>query len=164
MSRSHHSYVALLLVLSVGACATGGPTVRSDDNTTRADLARLTQRFVDAMKASDVETPVSLWTEDAWVAPPGMQPLQGREGVRRWFRDTYAAGRITNLAFHPTEVRVHGDYAYETGHFVLSLQPSGGGAMMNDQGHYFIEWHRGTDAQWRARREVWNSAVPVPAR
>lgn len=132
----------------------------------RTELARLMQRFVNAMKAGDVETPASLWTEDGWAAEPGRaQPVRGRDGMRQWFRDTYAAGRITNLAFHPSELKVHGDYAYETGHFVFTLQPHAGGAALNDQGHYFIEWHRGADGQWRARREVWNSAVPtVPAR
>lgn len=131
------------------------------ESTVRSELARLTQRFSDAMKAGDVETPVSLWTEDAWAAEPGRAtPITGRAGMRQWFRDTYGAGRITNLAFHPIELKVHNDYAYETGHFVFTLQPSGGAAPMNDQGHYFIEWHRGADGQWRARREVWNSAVP----
>jgi|SRR5688572_23307582 len=127
----------------------------------RKELAQLTQRFADAMKASDVETPVSLWTEDAWAAEPGRaQPVTGRAGMRQWFRDSYGAGRITNVAFHPSDLKVHGDYAYETGHFVFTLQPTGGAPAMNDQGHYFIEWQRGTDGQWRARREVWNSAVP----
>lgn len=130
------------------------------ESAARSEIARLTQRFIDAMKAGDVETPVSLWTEDGWAAEPGRAtPISGRAAFRQWFRDTYAAGRVTNVAFHPIDLKVHNDYAYETGHFVFTIQPTGGAAPMNDQGHYFIEWHRGADGQWRARREVWNSGV-----
>lgn len=139
-------------------------TASTTESAVRTELAQLTERFINAMKAGDVETPVSLWTEDGWAAEPGRaQPIMGRAGMRQWFTEMYGTGRITNLAFHPSDLKVHGDYAYETGHFVFTLQPAGGAAM-NDQGHYFIEWQRGADGQWRARREVWNSATPAAAR
>lgn len=164
MSGARLHLFTLSVVLLLAASISQRAFAVQSDSAARRQIAALAQRFVETMKAGDVETPTSLWTEDAWAAPPGAPPIRGREGMRQWFRETYATGRITNLAFHPVEVKVHGDYAYETGHFVFSIQPPGGAAVLNDQGHYFVEWHRGADGQWRARREVWNSAIPNPPR
>ena len=76
--------------------------------------------LAEAFNRGNIETLISLHTEDCWILAPG-QPLQrGTEAVRAAFEDPLGAG-AKNCRFISEQVVESGDTAYNVGRFAFDV-------------------------------------------
>ena len=118
------------------------------------------ERWIEAFNAADVETLVSLYTNDVIVMPPGEASFQGRDRVRAWMR-TFFARHTARQTLVNDEVMVAGEWAWMRGHFTTELTPRSGGPTRTESGKHLVIWRRESDGQWRAARDIWNGSDPT---
>lgn len=138
-----------------------GPALRGDEGNAE-DLAALAERarhFSTAYTSADVDAIVSIYTEDAVLAPGDSEFIVGREAIRAyWTRPK--GNRITHHEITPVAVEVVGDTAYDYGHYELSgvnRNEDGERAWGPNRGKYLVVWKRGADGVWRMAVDMWNT-------
>lgn len=74
------------------------------------------------------------------------------------FHEIRFRGRIGIKDAVLTTVNVSGagDYAYEIGKFLLTIQPSGQAAMQQ-AGKYVVVWKKTAAGSWQLHVDIWNS-------
>ena len=152
--------LSVLCVLAFSACAAQPRAVReSDDAEVRAELAAVADAFSRAYMAGDVDTIVSLYTEDAVLIPHGGTEVRGLDAIEAFWAPregvTIAHHKITSA-----QVEVFGDVATDYGTYV-ARGSAGGQTWGPSHGNYLIVWKRGTDGQWRMQLDMWNGR-PAP--
>lgn len=134
----------------LGACAPDVPPADPSEITSRSDA------WSAALNAGDIDTLVSMYTDDARIMPPGMPATSGTKAVREAFGSMVAAGFTGTLT--PVETRIAGDIGYNVGTFELSM---GDGTVTT--GKFVETWERGSDGEWRISNDIWNDDAPVEA-
>ena len=114
------------------------------------------ERWIEAFNRGDVETIVSLYTEDVVVMPPGEPSFQGRERVRKWMTALFERNTVAQSLAND-EVVVSGDWAWMRGHFTTEITPRSGGVTVRRDGKHLVIWRREPDGAWRAARDIWNT-------
>lgn len=130
-------------LLALGACTPAAPPADPSAITSRTDAWEV------ALNAGDIDTLVSMYTEDARVMPPGMRMSMGTQAVRDAFTGMIAAGFSGTLT--PVETRIAGDIGYNVGTFELTM---GDGTVTT--GKFTETWERGSDGVWRISNDIWN--------
>lgn len=137
----------IVLVLSglcvIAACGQATPTADPSAITSRSDA------WEAALNAKDIDTLVSMYTDDARVMAPGTPTATGSAAVRDAFSGMINAGFTGTLT--PVETRVSGDIGYNVGTFELT---TGDGDVMT--GKFTETWERGSDGVWRISNDIWN--------
>ncbi|MBT8095499.1 MAG: DUF4440 domain-containing protein [Gammaproteobacteria bacterium] len=135
--------VSMTCLLVLGACAQDAAPGDPSDITSRSDA------WEAALNAKDIDTLVSLYTDDARVMPPGYPLSTGSDAVRDAFSGMIAAGFTGTLT--PVDTRVAGDIGYNVGTFELTM---GDGTVTT--GKFAETWERGSDGVWRISNDIWN--------
>jgi len=113
-------------------------------------IRELIATWMAASRAGDVETVLSLMTEDVVFMVPGREPFgkevfeatsQGMKGVRM---------EGTN-DIH--ELKVLGDWAYLRSHIALTIMPPGGEPVRR-AGYTLTILRKGPDGRWRLARDA----------
>ena len=116
---------------------------------------------VAALNAGDARAWAALFTDDGVQMPPNMPANIGRSAIEPWstgFLDMFAV----EFALSVDEVRVQGEWAFETGTYTVGLNPKSGGPSMQDAGKYITIYQRKSGDNWRMARDIWNSNNPAP--
>lgn len=132
---------------------TMGVAVPNDELAIREQSARFSAAFVDG----DAETMVAIYTEDAVIAPPGMGFLSGKQALLDYWSPK-PGRRVTRHQASPERIEVHGDIAYDYGHYSGATEVQG--QTSNWGGKYLIVWRRGADGVWRMAQDMWNDGAP----
>lgn len=135
-------------LLTLCACAPAAPPADPSAITSRSDA------WEAALNERDIDTLVSMYTDDARVMPPGMPLSAGTQAVRDAFSGMIAAGFTGTLT--PVETRVAGDIGYNVGTFELTM---GDGTVTT--GKFTETWERGSDGIWRISNDIWNNDGPA---
>jgi uncharacterized protein (TIGR02246 family) len=122
-------------------------------------IEEIDRRWIAAFNAGDVETVVSLYTDDVIVMPPGEPTLHGRGAVRRWL-EAFFEGHTARQSLVNDEVVVAGEWAWMRGHFTLAIEPRDGSGERRHQGKHLVIWRRQESGGWRAARDIWNLDAP----
>lgn len=130
-----------LLVLA--ACTQNVPPADPSAITSRSDA------WEAALNAGDIDTLVSMYTDDARVMPPNGPMTTGSAAVRESFGGMIAAGFTGTLT--SVETRIAGDIGYNVGTFELT---TGDGTTAT--GKFVETWERGDDGTWRISNDIWN--------
>lgn len=134
--------VAALMVL-LAACAPQGSREGSE-------IAALSSGWEEAVNAGDIETLVSMYTEDCRLMPPGSGIREGREAVRETFEGMHSAGLTADL--ETVETRIAGDIGSRVGTY--TVRDAAGGPVETGK---FVELWRRVDGEWRISDDIWNS-------
>ncbi len=118
------------------------------------------KRSMEAVKASDAAAIAALYTEDATLLPPNVEPLHGRAAIEAFFKAGFEMG-IQDVTLETVDVEYLGDVAHEVGEYTMEIAPPGGQAM-TDKGSYVVIWKREPDG-WKLRVDIWHSNAPAPA-
>jgi uncharacterized protein (TIGR02246 family) len=142
--------VSLLLIpLVVLGTAKAVPQAGTD----RALIAQQLELYRDAFLNRDVERVLTFFEGDAIRIVPG-RTLKGREELRAAFeRVAKADFKMLSLAFKTDELRVTGDFAWETG-VSTGENERADGKRIPWTGRYLTVWHRGTDGRWRVQSDA----------
>jgi uncharacterized protein (TIGR02246 family) len=118
------------------------------------------KRWMAAARAGDAAALAALYTEDAILLPPGVEPLHGRTAIEAFFKAGIEMG-IRDATLETVEEEYFGDVAHEVGAYTMEIAPAGGQAM-TDKGAYVVIWKREADG-WKLRVDIWRSNAPAPA-
>ena len=113
-------------------------------------IRALVDTWLAASKAGDVDTVLSLLTDDVVFMVPGQEPF-GKEAFA-------AASRgMKGITFEGRseirELRVLGDWAYLRNHLEISMTPPGGGTAMRRSG-YTLTILRKEQGRWLLARDA----------
>lgn len=158
--RKRVTISVVMAALAFAPIASGQARQREAD--VRA-LDQLQKRVDAAIIGGDVETYVTLITDDAVLMPPDAPPIIGREAIREWSRRNARA--MVFQAYEPAdaELTISGDWAFRRATFTATLAPASGGPAVQGTGKFIIIYQRQRDGSWKVARDIWNgSAPPLP--
>ena len=145
--------------LTVGAqTATPSNAGKSADPSAReiAAIMVLEERDAAAAKVNDVETLVSLWTEDGVLLQPRSEPVVGIAAIRQLLeQQKQQSAVIVTLAYLESwkERRILGDEAYEWGEMSVTAKlPDGKEATQTV--HAIRVLRRQQDGSWKVARAI----------
>jgi uncharacterized protein (TIGR02246 family) len=148
--------LALLVSLTASACA-------SKKDGTSADLEAINalhQRDMEASKKWDVDTLVSLWSDDIVTLTQGEPPVIGKDANRAAIsrlREESSEVQITDYILSFNEVKIVGDWAFEWGTYSGTVKPVAGGDAIRTTGKVIRVLKKDTDGSWKIARAMYDS-------
>lgn len=125
----------------------------------RAAIEELHRRDQEATRALDVDTLLSLWTEDGVGLGPGGGVTRGRERMAAQMRraaDASAGHEVIVYEQRFEEVRIVGDHAWDWGTFESVTRDPDSGEVTRVAGKLLRILQRCADGRWRFHRAIWN--------
>jgi uncharacterized protein (TIGR02246 family) len=114
--------------------------------------------FRKAFEARDAQAIAELYTEDARVVAPGMEPAIGRAAIAEFWRGAMQGTKSVQL--QTLAVESAGDLAVEDG--VVRLTATDGS---ESSARYLVVWKR-VGRRWHLHRDIWNAGeaalAPTP--
>ena len=140
----------------VAAAVAGGV---AQGQKTVPELSKIAADFGAAVTAGNAAKVTSLYTADATFMPPNEAAIRGSAGIQGWFQKQMDQGPA-KLTLSPTESRISGDLAFETGNYTLSAKPKTG-PPVNDKGKYIVVLRK-DGTTWKISHDIFNSDLPPP--
>lgn len=106
-----------------------------------------------ASMKGDLETVLTLMTEDVVFLTPGNPPMRGRDAFAASFRGVSSQMQM-NVARDIQEVFVEGSLGYAITHLTVSMTPSGGGQPVRRSGHVLSVFRKQRDGRWAIARDA----------
>lgn len=150
----------LLYVRRTGADG-GRPAMVPLSAADRAAILAIDSAFVAAWLADDTTKVLSLFAPDAELFPPGAQPVQGLEAIRRyWWPADGSHTRITRFTRTVDELTGTTALAYLRGTGALQWTYAKGNAPATSQGSKstdLIVYKKDGEGRWNVSRQMWNA-------
>jgi len=119
------------------------------------------QKFVDAFKAGDINTVISLATEDVVIMSPNDSTLYGKDEFKEWLEEYFQYFRVTAFTEPERSVLFSGDFATQCTTYMIAITPVGGRSRIRDDGRTLTIWKRQQDGAWKFWQMMWNSTKPI---
>jgi uncharacterized protein (TIGR02246 family) len=137
-----------LMMLAAASFLIAGSAAAQD----KATIEKLNDSFVGAFNRSDFATLAAMYTEDAYLLPPGSAMFKGRTNVQAFW--TAASEAISDVKLTTVDVKSLGnDSAREIGTFVLMTK---GQQPQQMTGKYVVVWQK-VGSDWKLATDIWNS-------
>lgn len=160
--RSQVSCIVLLLTFAANLLTSQTAQKKTPDRQADdlAAIIALERRDAEAAKINDVETLVSLWTDDGVLLQPRSEPVVGIAAIRQLLeQEKQRSANVVTLEYEENwkERHISGPDAYEWGEMNVTLRlPDGKQA---SQAVYAIRVLRRVNGKWKVAR-----AIITPAR
>ena len=126
------------------------PAALAQDKTT---IEGLNQRFMAAFSSGDFGTVAAMYTEDAYLLPPGLEMIKGRAAIQAFW--TRASEAIRDVELTTVDVKPLGtEAAREVGTFRLKIK---GAETQEIIGKYVVVWQR-VGSDWKLATDMWNTS------
>jgi uncharacterized protein (TIGR02246 family) len=133
--------------LSTVFCLLAGAAFAQD----RATIDKLNDAFVGAFGRGDLASVAKMYTDDAYLLPPGADLVRGRKDIQAFW--TAAMDQISDLKLTAVDVRPLGsDAAREVGTFTAKTK---GQSPQEIAGKYVVVWQK-VDGDWKLAADIWN--------
>ncbi len=144
-----------IAILSMIACTT--------KVNTEADIEavkNLTEEYDAAINSGDLDSWVSLYTDDAVRMPPNSPALVGKDAIRSVMQSSFEKYTF-DIKETAEEVIVAGDWAFARGTYTYTITPKAGGEPIGDDSGKWMAFHkRQPDGSWKIYRNIFNSDLP----
>jgi ketosteroid isomerase-like protein len=154
---------ALLALIALGlgawACtAAESPQQQLDSTADEVAINEIRAQFASNLNSGDAEALMSLFDQEGVV----MGTRQGLTGdaLRRSFQ-YYLDEFESDITFSPDEVRVAGDWAFDSGYYMDSMIEKSTGNTIQESGGYVFVLKRQPNESWLIAREI-HSAETLP--
>jgi uncharacterized protein (TIGR02246 family) len=136
------------IVMFIGCLSLGGPALAQN----RATIEKLNDAWTAAFNKGDAAAVAALYTEDAYVLPPGSAMVKGRAAIEAFWRQ--AAQQMTDAKLTTVDVLPLGrSAAREVGTVTLKTKSQPPQEVV---GKYVVVWRKiGRD--WKLATDVWNT-------
>ena len=138
--------LAFLAACSSGVAETGGP-VRAEGS-----------RWAEYYKAGDLESLMTLYTDDVVVALHGQPALYGKDAVREYF-STRIGKADTEFELDYELEEIHGDIAYIISKYWLVATNRDTGTTYRDAGRSLLVYKRNVGGDWLIAADI-DQATP----
>lgn len=112
--------------------------------------------FSQAYVENDLVTQMSIYANDAVIAPPG-RPFLGGDDLGEYWAQAPGTEVVSHRTI-PDSIVVHGDLAYDWGRYEGAAGPAG--SPSDFSGKYLIVWRHDADGMWRMVQDMWNAGGP----
>jgi uncharacterized protein (TIGR02246 family) len=130
----------------VAFCLLAGPGYSQD----KASIEKLNDAFSQAFNSGDMGSLSRMYTEDAYLMPPGAPMMRGRSDIQKYW--TAGSEQVGDLKLTTEDVKVLGtDAAREIGSFRLKTK----GQQQEVTGKYVVVWQK-VGADWKLATDIWN--------
>ena len=148
--------VAGLFLVMVSIVPLGSvPESEMDIAQIRAAIEAGNLKFGEAVRKGDAAAIAALYSEDATVLPPDSAMIKGRQAIQASWNRSLQMG-IKDAVLTTVEVSGAGDYAYEIGKVLLTIQPAGQAALQQTA-KYVVVWKKAASGSWQLHVDIWNS-------
>jgi uncharacterized protein (TIGR02246 family) len=158
----HPKSGALALAAALFALVAGPLAAQQDADAEAAEqqIRELDRKWVEAIRAGDVDTIADIYAEDGLVMPPNAVQAEGTEAVRRFWEGLLGLPNAS-LTFEPSRIEVAGagDIAYDIGTYALGFDTDQG--RVEDEGKYVVVWTK-EEGEWKVAADIFNSNKPAP--
>jgi ketosteroid isomerase-like protein len=97
----------------------------------------------------------ALYTKDAVLMPPGVQPINGSEAIGQFWTDLIKAGNRRNFAIEIASIQRDGKYVYQTGRWTLDVVKENG-EVTKVGGNTVRIFEEQPDGKWLAKVHIYN--------
>lgn len=119
----------------------------------KATIEKLNEQFVAALQKGDMAALGSMYSEDAYLLPPGAEIIKGRAAIQAYW--TKAAEGVAGFKLTTLDVKPLGtEAAREVGTFTLTTK---GQQPQQIAGKYVVVWEK-SGGQWRLASDIWNTS------
>jgi len=137
------------IVMIVGWLSVGAVPALAQD---RATIEKLNDVWTAAFNKGDAAAVAALYTEDAYVLPPGSDMIKGRAAVEAFWRQ--AAQQMTDAKLTTVDVLPLGpDAAREIGTVTLKTKSQPPQEVVRK---YVVVWRK-IGADWKLATDIWNT-------
>lgn len=154
---------SIVIIAIVGACSPTASnsktpatiTVTSTPDSASRDSAahKAHENYVRAINSNNVDSLVSMMTDDVIFLATDAKPVVGKSAVRRWAED-YEKAFHTHWDKPVQEFAIFGDVAIERYSYTSTDTPVAGGKSVADTGWGLVIYHRDNDGVWRVSRDA----------
>lgn len=137
--------------VSLGSSASDGEDIAK----VRAAIEAGNLKFAEAVRKGDAAAIAALYSEDPTLMPPDSDIIQGRKAIQEFFNGGLQMG-IKDAVLTTINVSVSGDYAFEVGKVLLTIQAPGQ-ASVQQAGKYVVVWKKAAGGAWQLHVDIWNS-------
>jgi ketosteroid isomerase-like protein len=124
----------------------------------QAEIEDRLKRHAEALARRDADGALQIFTPDAVVKPPNMEPLRGTAALREFFERTFAAMAIGEGRFFTEELYLYEGLAFHFGAYEFST-PFPRRQKLFEKGSFSIVWRRQRDGSWRYHRGILSSSL-----
>jgi uncharacterized protein (TIGR02246 family) len=155
------SALALLASLCVAAAvmlllAGDSRRQKAEAKDVTASINEIWNRYSSAYNSADIDSWISLWTDNGIQMPPGSPPVRGKEEIRK--RNKAVLLRFTfDLSIRNDEIGAGDDWAFARGTYKATLTSKEGGKRTQVDGKYLTIFQRQSDGSWKIHRDIFNS-------
>jgi uncharacterized protein (TIGR02246 family) len=111
------------------------------------------ETWAKATRAGDIETILTLMTEDALFLTAGNPPIRGRQAFADSFKSLPANAEIDS-EIHTEEIHISGDIAYAVNRLRVSMKMGDDGGSRRMTGYVLTIFRKGTDGRWALARDA----------
>jgi len=117
----------------------------------KAGIEKLNDAFAQAFNTGDMGSLARMYTEDAYLLPPGAAMMRGREDIQKYWRA--GSEQVGDLKLTTEDVKPLGtDAAREIGSFSLRTKVQ---QPQEVAGKYVVVWQK-VGGDWKLATDIWN--------
>ena len=151
--------VFILCILFVISCNRFGKEYEPDlENPMLKSIEELHKKDKEASMNSDLETLLSLFTDDGIAIPAEGEIIEGKEALRNMLKQNFELNKdyiITEYNHDFKEVKVLGKYAYEWGIYSGKYKSKNDGQEITGSGKLMRILRLQADGSWKVHRTIW---------
>ena len=135
-----------------------------DDFKDMSAIEHMHTKDMKAAKRMDIDTLLSLWTDDGVLLQPGQKPLIGKKAIWKYMKEQKKIEpdfKIIDYIHEFEEIRILGEWAFEWGTFKGSYKPVAGGKVIHQKARLFRVLQKQSDGTWKCARAIWHE-LPAP--
>ena len=138
LARPVGHLLVLMAALVAAGCAdrAGGPSPEED----RARLGERQNEFFAALQARDADRTAVLFADDAVLQVANMPPMEGQEGIRRFYANLFGFLSGSEAVPEATHLSRSGDLAYSVG--ATTNEFRGPDGPVSYSGKYVLVWRK----------------------
>ena len=149
--------IGSLLLLAVNLTA-----IAQTAESANAEIQVFNHKLEDATLRMDNAATLALWTEDGISLLPSTKPIVGKPAIAAFLESVTASikgAKMQKFEMECFAIDVSGNLATEwcTEHQIVQMP--GGKPPFDGRGKMLLVLRRGSDGNWRMKREMWNQAA-----
>lgn len=118
-------------------------------------------KWLTAIEHYDINTLLSLYTDDAILLPPNRPMLRGKREIKTYYERMQSRGiKIIKPIITTFELSGKDNTVYEIGQYIINIERQGK-FTVSDTGKYSTIWKLQSDSSWIMYADCWNSNNPL---